>query len=405
MKHRKLYIIVVMLLGMYSLRAQTVLWPGDIAFSGVNTDGNQDQFAFVVLEPLAAGTVVNFTDNGWNHGTGFNSTDTESHIVWTTTSAVAAGTVVVITTYNGTAVPTASTGTVAGDKMLLSIAGDQILAYQGSKAAPQFIAAIDFNQNSIAQPTSDFDGVSNSNATTALPDELSTGLSAVHIYAPTTFAEQDNSRYAGALTSGTKLSLMKALNQRSNWEMDDQTVYTLSPFPKSFSVIASSLSAAPGSVSLGMVAGSSEVVVTSNTLWKASSNAEWLTLSAASGSENSNLTLTATGNATGKSRSAIVTLTASGLSPVSISVTQNGAPLTDVEGQELPAVFVGPNPVRDYLRVRMADESGVLTMTDLSGRVVLSSRVSRSSTVDVQSLAPGIYVVHLKGVMLRLIKE
>ena len=66
--------------------------PGSIAFTGFNADGTEN-LAFVVLEDIPAGTVINFTDNAWN-GTAFNTG--ESVWSWTATGDIAAGSVVTI---------------------------------------------------------------------------------------------------------------------------------------------------------------------------------------------------------------------------------------------------------------------------------------------------------------------
>ena len=58
------------------------LGPGSIAFVGYNADGN-DNLAFVALEPIAAGTVIHFTDNEWD-GSAFNTG--ESTWSWTATA-------------------------------------------------------------------------------------------------------------------------------------------------------------------------------------------------------------------------------------------------------------------------------------------------------------------------------
>lgn len=97
----------------------TILTPGDIASVGYTTNGTPDSFAFVNLVPLAAGTTIYFTDNGWT-GTGFlgvtgsagsgseglirfvanaaipagtmiRSSDTSSSFTWTTSGLISAG--------------------------------------------------------------------------------------------------------------------------------------------------------------------------------------------------------------------------------------------------------------------------------------------------------------------------
>ena len=39
--------------------------PGDIAFLQMNTDGSGTTVKFVTFVDIPAGTIINFTDNGW----------------------------------------------------------------------------------------------------------------------------------------------------------------------------------------------------------------------------------------------------------------------------------------------------------------------------------------------------
>ena len=68
----------------------TVLTPGDIAIIHASADG-ADQFSFVLLRDIDAGTVINFTDNGWRAAGGFRSGE---GTVTYTASAAAAGSVI-----------------------------------------------------------------------------------------------------------------------------------------------------------------------------------------------------------------------------------------------------------------------------------------------------------------------
>jgi hypothetical protein len=49
-----------------SVKAQTTLLTGDIAFSGyISNDVAADQFSFVLLKNITATTVIRFSDFGW----------------------------------------------------------------------------------------------------------------------------------------------------------------------------------------------------------------------------------------------------------------------------------------------------------------------------------------------------
>lgn len=82
----------------------TILEEGDIAITGVNTD-NPDEFSFVLLTDVVAGTEVNFTDCGWlvagqfkdyNFTDPSGSTIAEGVLKWTATNDLNCGTEIII---------------------------------------------------------------------------------------------------------------------------------------------------------------------------------------------------------------------------------------------------------------------------------------------------------------------
>ncbi|SMO53414.1 Por secretion system C-terminal sorting domain-containing protein [Saccharicrinis carchari] len=233
--NKLLFILALLLLPLVQ-KAQTKLASGDIAFIAINSDEGVDDFSFVLLRNINSGTSIFFTDNGWTAAGAFNSVYTESHITWTAYEKMQAGTVIQIKTYNGNKPALASDGKISGDKMTVSVAGDQILAYQGNKAEPRFIAAISFNQNINTEPGDNFDGDSYSNSTTAMPPGLAKGVSAIHIYLPEKYKEGDNSIYNCSVASGDKEELLYAINNVNNWVLDDDVAFKQNPFPCEFKV-------------------------------------------------------------------------------------------------------------------------------------------------------------------------
>ncbi len=231
-------LISILLVGAFTTISlgQTILEPGDIAFIAINSDGDIDDFSFVLLKEIENGTGIHFTDNGWTSGGSFNAVYPESHFTWISTADLAEGTIIRIETNNGNSLPNASLGNIDGEKMTVSIAGDQIFAYQGTKENPVFIAAISFNQNSLIQPGILFDGDSYSNSTTAMPTGLTIGISAIHIYHTHNLTEQDNSRYNCTVTEGTRNELLSAINDLNNWLLDNVSTFDVDPFPCEFTV-------------------------------------------------------------------------------------------------------------------------------------------------------------------------
>jgi hypothetical protein len=130
----------------------TVLSPGDLAIVQYNS-GTTHSFTFVFGRDIEAGTVVNFTDNGWLAAGGFRAG--EGTVTYTAPTAITAGTVVTLTGLN------------------LDDAGDQIIAYQGTQASPTILYLVDLadGNNTVA-------GDATNANTTALPPGLTLGQNA-----------------------------------------------------------------------------------------------------------------------------------------------------------------------------------------------------------------------------------
>ncbi len=223
--HRYILLLTWCLMAV-NAKSQSALVAGDIAFIGINSDGSEDHFSFVLLRDFESGTEIKFTDNGWTSAGSFNSEYPESHITWTANSDLMAGSIEYVTTYNGNQLATSTLGTITGEKMTISVAGDQVLAYQGNKSDPVFIAALSFNYNN-ATMGEEFDGESTSNSTTALPDGLTLGSNAIHTFHQDQLIEMDNGMYNCVQTDGDKESLLAAICDVNNWQVDNDEAFDL----------------------------------------------------------------------------------------------------------------------------------------------------------------------------------
>ncbi|MBR1212311.1 choice-of-anchor I family protein [Bradyrhizobium sp. JYMT SZCCT0180] len=123
------------------------LGPGSIAFVGFNADGN-DGFAFIVVDPIAAGSVIRFSDNEWNGqaiGSGGAFNTGEGGLTWTNgASDLAPGTVVEFLNTSVAATRSANIGTISGGTIALGNSGESIYAFDGtSESVPTiFLAAV-----------------------------------------------------------------------------------------------------------------------------------------------------------------------------------------------------------------------------------------------------------------------
>ncbi|MFI8379189.1 MBG domain-containing protein [Leeuwenhoekiella sp. NPDC079379] len=235
----------------HNLNSQS-LTAGDIAFIGYNTDinanGTQDHsFSWITLEDIFAGTVIYFTEEGWNANANIWYGSNEGHYSWTSSGYIPAGTIVYVYESGASDVLISSVGTMSG---LLSgtgwnlLGGDNLFAYQSSTGvkpiSPNFLSGL-YGDDNFRHTTGCDDAnnwfdcencetVGQSCATTGggtsgLPSTLTNGTNAIALF-PSPFNETDNAKYNGTLT-GTKAFVASAINNRNNWSFDDFTAYNI----------------------------------------------------------------------------------------------------------------------------------------------------------------------------------
>jgi len=233
-------VLFVLLSSSFSLKAQTILNNGDLAFVGYITtnDGGatqDDEFSFILLKDIDANTEIFFTDFGWTDNSQFQTAEncgpnsgahSDGLIKWTTSSVLTCGTQVTIQCRN---LLTSSVGTVTGiqptflnaaNYLSLNAAnGDQIFAYQGSFLSPTFIAGISINSDwELTLDTCSF-----TSAKSLQPSSLSATSIAI-------FPDAINAVYNCVITTGNSSSLLTALIDTSNWSKDTTTIL---PIPAS----------------------------------------------------------------------------------------------------------------------------------------------------------------------------
>lgn len=121
-------------------------------------------------------------------------------------------------------------------------------------------------------------------------------------------------------------------------------------------------------------AGSTEFQVASNSNWRAESDAWWCTVTP-TGAGNGPLTATYSQNYGTNPRIANITVEVDGLSPVVVTVWQDFYIGMD-ETSDSPLTVV-PNPTKGMVAVALPSHSGgQLTLTDLSGRLVMQQQVA-----------------------------
>lgn len=238
--------------GFQSLRSQTTLAAGDILFTGFNgiPSGGiaPDTFSFVLLTPISSGTVIYFTERGYQGGPWQASGSTEGTISWTSGSALAIGQEVEIgglganaARVNGT--PNGSVAIVSGGNVTtglsLSNAGDQVIAFQGAAGDPTngsvtFIAGINWalSCGTTSDATWNGAGCTYGPQSSTMPPGLTGGTHAFLAGTAGSVPNNDHGRFncAGAPYSSV-VSLKAAILTKSNWVFSSGAgqVYDLAP--------------------------------------------------------------------------------------------------------------------------------------------------------------------------------
>lgn len=175
---------------------------GSIAFVGFDADSN-DNFAIVAIEDIAAGSTIYFNDNEFVSGA-FNTG--EGTFAWTTTTAVAAGTIVTFSNVS-LAGKTVSTGTLGTGTIAIGNSNETIYAYVGTSATA---------------PTTFLAAVSNSDYSTdttgrLIGTGLTAGQSAIALLSLDA-AGPDIAVFTGARSNQTSFAAyLPIINTASNW--------------------------------------------------------------------------------------------------------------------------------------------------------------------------------------------
>lgn len=119
--------------------ANTLLGPGDLVITGVNAD-NPDQFVFVPLIDLDAGTTITFTDSGIHADGSFRAN--EGAVRYSASVDVPAGTAISYPQPATGSFADANDANVGANGFSLSTSGDQVIAFQGDSSNPNFLFAV-----------------------------------------------------------------------------------------------------------------------------------------------------------------------------------------------------------------------------------------------------------------------
>jgi bacillolysin len=147
--------------------------------------------------------------------------------------------------------------------------------------------------------------------------------------------------------------------------------------------------------------------ISSNTSWTTSSNQNWLTVSKNTGTGNSAITLTATANPTTAIRTATITVSGTGVTAQTITVTQDGWP-TGVDNITEKEYIIYPNPTSNILYFNVKADNVLISIFDFNGKIILTKEVN-DNHIDISNLQNGIYTIKIEdktGIIIeKLVKQ
>ncbi len=157
---------------------------------------------------------------------------------------------------------------------------------------------------------------------------------------------------------------------------------------------AAILSCSSSALTVGSQANSTKIVdISSNISWTISSDQGWLTTSLAAGSGNGTITLTATENPTIASRTANLTVSATGVANQIITVTQDGGTTGIIDLPE-DQFSIHPNPVSTILYLNSQPTVLNYSIFDMSGKLILNGKLT-DYQINVGWLSNGIYTLKI----------
>lgn len=131
--------------------------------------------------------------------------------------------------------------------------------------------------------------------------------------------------------------------------------------------------------------------ITSTIDWTVTSNQAWLTFNPATGSNNATITLTAQANPTTENRTAIVTISGTGVAAQTITVIQD-AGITSINDLDNPIIFIFPNPANTSLFINGLPQNSTITIFEMNGKQIIGKQLSNNQ-LDISDLKCGFYTL------------
>jgi hypothetical protein len=161
-------------------------------------------------------------------------------------------------------------------------------------------------------------------------------------------------------------------------------------------------SVTPSNQDVGLEAGSTTFSINSNTSWTVTDDADWLTVSPASGNGNATITATFIANPLAITSIGNITISCPGISPQSVTVSQSGQ--TSVSTSDDIKLSVYPNPAKDFIVIKFSGSISsdiTVSVLDALGKSYYSYKfrfvnLEREKIIDLSLLKGGLYFVIVK---------
>jgi len=163
---------------------------------------------------------------------------------------------------------------------------------------------------------------------------------------------------------------------------------------------APALYVSPPNQNVSAVAGSINYTVTSNTSWSVQSDSSWCTVTP-SGSKNGPIVANFTANTTHLSRTAHISVTATGVNPVSVNLIQAKSS-EGVNDEQAGQVEIYPNPNKGIFNIIPAEGNRTtlnIEVEDMNGQTLLKKQFKglNEYQIDLSSAAAGTYYIFIKS--------
>jgi len=158
------------------------------------------------------------------------------------------------------------------------------------------------------------------------------------------------------------------------------------------------LNVTPSNQNVTSTAGEASFAVTSNTSWTSTSNVSWCSTTA-SGLENGSLIASYQENTGSAPRVATITVMVDGLSPKTITVTQDGSGVGISELTQGPLLMY-PNPTEGLVTLNPGEDMKMpvnISIYDISGKPIIRNVISDKKEVryDLSAYPEGVYFVRI----------